>query len=115
MINLRNELIIKDGLINNNNFIIENNDILTIDRVLKAPYYNSYFECICILGESIDKTNIMVDRLVYNKYNNQIHFLNTRNIHESVISVFKINGDEIIYLYPFGEDKILIICDKKGE
>ena len=109
--NIRNELIIKDGILNNNNFIVENNGILTIDKVLKAPYYSSYFECICITDKDTDKVSILVDRLIYNPYHQELHFLNTRNIHESVINRVKINGSNIIYLYPFGEDKILIIAE----
>lgn len=111
---LKNQIVVKDNLLNSHLFVIENNDILTIDKTM-GTLSNGYFDCICIRDDTDDKVDLIIDQLVCNPYTKEISLLNTRNIESSVMARIVLKEDQLASLYAFGTDSILIVINNEGE
>ena len=111
-------LFIKEGLSHNNNFVIENSDVLTIYKNIISDF-NNFFEFIFIEDDQTSPTIFLCDRIIYDPIKYTIDILNTRSlsvrdqVRDQKTGSCKINECEIVSLYSFGENKILAVINKE--
>ena len=112
---IQKRLMIKDGLLHNNNFIIENSNVLTIDKNMSVNFKN-FFEFAIITDDQICPATFLCDQIVYDPIKYQVDILNTRSLSgkDQVTGSIRIREDEIVSLYSFGEDKILAVISKEN-
>lgn len=114
--NLFDTFIIKDGLSNNKNFVIKNNDDKRTEIFKKLSFdipSNEYFECTFVNHHNAEKITFMTDKIICDPAHRELVLLNSRKSNNKVVAGCVIRKDEIVLLYPFGSNAILIIIEEK--
>ena len=106
-------LFIKEGLVENDNFIIEtSNTSLTISKKMN---FNNFFEFVIIAYDQAKPVTLICDKIVYNSTNYFLDVLNTSSMTrpDHVIATHRIEADQNVSLYSFGEYTILMVINKE--
>lgn len=115
---INNNIFIKSNLLNSDKFVVENNDILTIDKkinICDPTESSSFFECIISLSDESEIFIYAVNQIVYNPYTKELTLLNIKNINDSVVYKCKIEDSKIVSIRVFDRNKILIIFDENDK
>lgn len=113
---LNNKVFIKKNLLQSDIFVIENGDLLTIDKKMGYTLSPPYFECIIVEDDTDDQLTIMADQIVYDPYKQKMQLLNTRcclRNQDPIITQINICENKTVSLYAFGPEAILIIINNE--
>ena len=110
---LGNNFFIKNGILNNNNLIVEIDNLISIRRKFDYNNGTTYFDCYVLTDKSDEPEVFIIDKFEYNTCTDEIYLLNTNSKIKVVQYKHLIKNNEIAKLYPFGKGKILLVIEER--